>query len=133
VPAGLRRRVQRGAGHRCEYCLVHEEDAGLPHEPDHIIATMHGGDTSLDNLAWSCHGCNNLKSCNLSSIDLETGRVVRLFHPRKDRWSRHFRLEDGHIVPPTAVGRVTEYLLQFNHPENVQMRLALIAVGRYPG
>ena len=106
-------------------------NVGLPHEPDHIIADRHGGETTADNLAWSCHVCNNLKSCNLASIDIETGRIVRLFHPCRDRWSKHFRLDDGYIIPQTAVGRVTEYLLQFNLPENVVMRRALMAAGRY--
>ena len=132
VPAGLRAKVRRRAENCCEYCLIHEEDVGFPHEPDHIIASKHGGQTNEENLAWACHLCNNLKSCNLASLDLETGRIVRLFHPRRDRWARHFRLEHGRIVPLTAVGRVTEYLLQFKHPRTVVMRKALIKAGRYP-
>ena len=34
----LRAEVARGAGHRCEYCLIHEEDAGFPHQVDHIVS-----------------------------------------------------------------------------------------------
>ncbi len=48
---------------------------------------------------------------------METGQVVRLFNPRTDDWSTHFRLQDGRIIPLTPVVRVTEYLLQFNLPE----------------
>jgi hypothetical protein len=132
VPARLRTRVQERARRRCEYCLIHEEDVGFAHQPDHVIACKHGGRPVEDNLAWACHLCNNLKGSDIASVDLETGRIVRLFHPRKDRWSRHFRLEGARIVPLTAVGRVTEYLLQFNHPETLEMRRALIAGGRYP-
>src|SRR5215467_9409240 len=95
VPARLRARVRQRARQRCEYRLIHEEDVGFPHEPDHIIASRHWGETDEDNLAWACHLCNNLKGSDLASVDIETGRVVRLFHPRRDRWSRHFRLEEG--------------------------------------
>jgi hypothetical protein len=133
VPADLRARVRHRARQRCEYCLLHEDSGGLLHQPDHIIACKHGGETVEENLAWSCFLCNQLKGSDLASVDLETGRIVRLFHPRRDRWSRHFRLEGARIVPLTAVGRVTEYLLQFNHPETLEMRQILIAEGRYPG
>lgn len=132
VPAKLRAIVRQRARNRCESCLVHEGDVGFSHEPDHIIACKQGGATVEENLAWACHVCNNLKGSNLSSVDIETGRIVRLFHPRRDRWTRHFRLESGQIVPVTAVGRVTEYLLQFNHPHTVKTRRALIKAGRYP-
>ena len=47
--------------------------------------------------------------------------------------AEHFRLEDGQIVPLTPIGRVTEYLLQFNQPQSVQERRWLIEAGRYPG
>ena len=57
---------------------------------------------------------------------------MRLFNPRGDNRDDHFRLENGHIVPLTPIGRVTEYLLQFNQPTCVQERQLLIAAGRYP-
>jgi hypothetical protein len=33
------------AGHRCEYCLIREQDTGFPLEVDHIISRKHGGDS----------------------------------------------------------------------------------------
>ena len=51
VTAELRRLVREGAIQRCEYCLLHEDDAFLPHEPDHIIAVKHRGGTTERNLA----------------------------------------------------------------------------------
>lgn len=45
----------------------------VTHEPDHIIAVQHGGDTSLSNLAYTCHQCNRYKGPNLASIDPDTG------------------------------------------------------------
>jgi HNH endonuclease len=118
----MRRQVQQRAKHRCEYCLVHERDVWCAHEPDHIISEKHGGQMTLENLAWSCWDCNRRKSSDLASVDLETGRVIRLFHPRRDRWSVHFRLEDGWIIPLTAIGRVTEHFLQLNRDYAVASR-----------
>jgi hypothetical protein len=132
VPAALRRLVCQRAEGRCEYCLLHEDDALFPHQPDHIVATQHHGRTEENNLAWTCDTCNRYKGANLSSLDIETGRLVRLFHPRRDRWKRHFRLEGGVIVAYTAVGRVTEHLLRLNRSDRVRVRQQLLAEGRYP-
>ncbi len=122
---------QRAAG-RCEYCLVHEDDPLLPHEPDHIIAEQHGGATEADNLAYACFQCNRAKGPNIASLDSETGDIVPLFHPRRERWDRHFRLDGVRILPLTPTGRATVALLHFNSPERLQVRLTLQAVGRYP-
>src|SRR5205823_2768910 len=43
VPTSLRGTVQ--AHFRCEYCLIHEEDAHFSHQPDHVIARKHRGPT----------------------------------------------------------------------------------------
>jgi len=86
LPAALRTRVRERAEGRCEYCLLHEEDAWVAHEPDHIIATKHRGRTREANLAWTCFACNRHKGTDVASIDDSTGQVVRLFHPRRDQW-----------------------------------------------
>lgn len=117
---------------RCEYCLIHTEDVFLPHEVDHIIAKKHGGQTAEDNLALACFLCNRFKGADLASVDPATGNVIRLFHPRKDRWSDHFRVEGAVIIPLTPEGDVTTRLLQFNRSESVELRKFLISSGRYP-
>jgi hypothetical protein len=132
VPAALRRLVQARARRRCEYCLIHEEDCHFPHEPDHVVAQKHRGPTHEGNLAWACYLCNLLKGSDIASVDIESGQIVRLFNPRADRWTDHFRLEDGKIVALTPVGRVTEFLLQFNQLQNLQQRRWLIEARRYP-
>jgi len=54
IPAELRRLVINRANGRCEYCLVPQDAIFAPHQPDHIIAEQHGGETEADNLALSC-------------------------------------------------------------------------------
>ena len=107
IPANLRRLVQERAEQRCEYCLLHSDNAFLSHEPDHVIARKHDGRTIEENLAWSCFICNRFKGTDISSIDPESGEITSLFHPRKDEWNEHFRWNNcwvdgqrqGHLVP----------------------------------
>ena len=132
VSAALRREVRERAGERCEYCLLVESQAFFPHEPDHLIARKHGGQTVLANLTLACFDCNRFKGSDIASIDDVTGQIVPLFNPRTQRWSEHFSLEeDGRIVPLTAVGRVTETLLRFNLPERREVRAYLMTLGEY--
>jgi hypothetical protein len=132
ILAALRREVRERAGERCEYCLLAESKAVVPHEPDHLIALKHGGQTTSENLALACFDCNRFKGSDIASIDAVTGELVRLFNPRTQRWFQHFRLKGAHIVPLTPVGRVTEKLLGLNLPSRVKVRARLIAQAQYP-
>lgn len=133
IPAPLRQRVRRRAQHRCEYCLLSEEDAFLPHEPDHIVAEKHGGETTPQNLALACFDCNRFKGSDIASLDPMSGKLMPLFNPRSDAWETHFQVEGGRIFATTAVGRATERLLRLNLPARVEVRATLARVGRYPG
>jgi hypothetical protein len=133
VSSVLRAAVAQRAAGCCEYCRMPEGGVLFRHEPDHIIAEQHGGETTLENLALACAHCNRCKGANLSSVDPDTRLVVLLFNPRTDRWSDHFRLEGACIVPLTAVGRATARLLKFANPIREQTRRDLWQVGRYPG
>lgn len=129
IPAGLRRTVRRRAAKRCEYCLLAESDAFFPHEPDHVIARKHRGETSLDNLALACVDCNRFKGSDIASIDPLTGEIVPLFNPRTQSWTEHFKTEAGRIRALTPARR---QLLRLNLTERVEAREALAASGRYP-
>ena len=128
----LRVLVRKRARGRCEYCLLHEDDSWEPHQPDHVIAIKHRGETVVKNLAWTCAVCNRHKGSDIASIDELTDRVERLFHPRRDHWARHFRLSRGTIRARTSVGRVTVFLLQLNRPDRVRVRQILADKGLYP-
>jgi 5-methylcytosine-specific restriction endonuclease McrA len=129
IPAELRRVVRQRARDTCEYCLIPESMTLATHEIDHVIAEKHGGPTEAGNLALACALCNGFKGSDLASIDAESGAIVPLFNPRRDRWTEHFRLEAGRIEPLTASGRATVRLLQLNHPHRVEERLLLVAAG----
>ena len=132
IPAELRRLVTERAGGCCEYCHISRDDHTLPSEIDHIISEKHRGATVADNLCLSCWDCNNAKGSDIASADPQTGQPTFLFHPRRQRWEDHFRLEGGVIVPLTPEGRVTAFLLRLNDPERVAERDILVTLGRYP-
>jgi HNH endonuclease len=130
----LRDQVRRRARGRCEYCLIHEDDGYARHQLDHITAIRHGGETSSDNLALACFLCNRHKGSDVAALDPDTGEVVRLFDPRRQRWGDHFELHGAMILPLTPTGRVTVSLLRLNAPERVIERNELLKAGRYgPG
>jgi len=131
--AAIRRFVRQRAGFRCEYCRMHEDDEPFfAFHLEHIIAKQHGGSDTLDNLAWSCHGCNASKGPNLASVDEISGKVVLLFHQRTQRWSRHFIWSGATIIGKTQIGRATVRALDINSPQRLALRELLILLGTYP-
>jgi hypothetical protein len=117
--------VRTRADHRCEYCQIPQGGHELRFSVDHIIARKHGGSDDLGNLALSCLRCNLHKGTDLTAIDPETGSVVPLFNPRKERWQEHFSTDGLNISGLTPSGRATVGLLQMNAPERVQLRRVL--------
>jgi hypothetical protein len=126
----MRERVRIRAENRCEYCrLGQEHEAETPFHTEHIIARQHGGGDEFENLALSCCWCNAIKGPNLASLDPDTGKLTRLFHPRRDTWQEHFLREGAYIRGATDVGRTTAWLLQFNAQINLDQRAMLIELG----
>jgi hypothetical protein len=132
ISARLRRNVRERASERCEYCLLADADGYFSHEPDHVIAEKHGGETVFDNLAWACFDCNRFKGSDIASLDPISGKLVSLFNPRSQRWSDHFQLAGVVIVALTGTGRATERLLKLNLPARIEVRETLTRAGRYP-
>ena len=128
----LRAEISRRAGERCEYCLIHQDDAGFPHQVDHIVSRKHGGSSTLANLAYACIICNRYKGSDVASLEPRSGKVVRLFDPRRDRWADHFRIDGAQIDPVTDIGSTTVRLLRLNAPERILERRLLQSLGRYP-
>jgi hypothetical protein len=81
----------------------------------------------MENLAYSCPGCNGHKHIATTARDPSTGVVVRLFHPRFDDWDEHFDFQlNGTIsIGTSAVGRATVERLAFNREELINHRKLL--------
>jgi len=132
ISAELRRLVVERANNCCEYCRIAQEDRLLPFQVDHIVAIKHGGVDAANNLCLACYKCNGFKGANIASMDPKTGDPVFLFHPRKQRWNDHFRLDGAVIEPLTPEGRVTVLLLRLNSSDRIKQRLVLLELGRFP-
>jgi hypothetical protein len=128
----FRQHVEARASGRCEYCLIHQSDAGLPHEVDHIISRKHGGPTQGENLAFACYLCNRYKGSDIATLDPATQELVRLFHPRQDCWEEHFRIAGPTLEPLTPIGAATARLLRLNTAARVVERQLLQSLARYP-
>lgn len=124
--------VRTRAGNRCEYCLLRQEQSGLSHHIEHIIAKQHGGSDDPSNLALACNRCNACKGPNLSGVDSETSATVLLFHPREDVWAEHFEFRGARIVGRTPRGRATVAVLQMNDERRLERRAELLALGELP-
>ncbi len=104
----------------------------LPFEIDHIIALKHHGKTIASNLALTCAYDNDFKGPNIAGLDPLTGRLVRLFHPRRHKWEHHFRWDGPVLIGRTAIGRTTIDVLNINLPPRVAQRQALIDAELFP-
>lgn len=121
--------VRKRAQERCEYCQFPSALSAIPFEIDHVIAQKHGGLTTAENLALSCFYCNSYKGPNIAGIDPDSRRIVRLFHPRKDIWHRHFTWNGPVLHGKSAIGRATIAVLVINDPDAIAVRESLIAEG----
>jgi hypothetical protein len=132
ITEALRNEVARRAHHRCEYCLIREDDIAFRLQVDHVVSRKHGGVSVIENLAYACVLCNRRKSSDVAAIDGHSGEIVRLFHPRQDLWADHFQL-DGHVIRTLSdAGAATAGLLRFNAPERIAERSLLQSLGSYP-
>lgn len=124
VPRALRDRVAQTAGHRCGYCRTPESITGVRLSIEHIIPETRGGLTVEENLWLACRECNEFKGNRTHGRDPATGRTVRLWNPRRRRWSDDFAWSEKGTVNRgmTPSGRATVIALRLNRPHLVAAR-----------
>lgn len=134
IPEKKRLRVEDRANECCEYCYSQMRYSPDRFNIEHIIPVVLGGLDDLDNLALACFGCNRAKHRVIEVRDGLTGRMVMLYHPRRDRWLDHFRWSENllEIVGITAIGRVTVERLKLNRERVVNLREVLLMVDKHP-
>jgi hypothetical protein len=126
--------VAARAGHRCEYCRAPEAIFNLPFEVEHIVPIARDGPDDESNLALACRACNLFKADQEAGREEQTGEVIRLFHPRRDRWEEHFHLDldEAAIRGLTPVGRVTVTCLRMNRDVQREARRSWIRLIHKP-
>jgi hypothetical protein len=134
IPVSLQRNVlERSKGH-CEYCQLPATFSPNPFNFEHIIPLSRNGATDIDNLAYSCGGCNAFKNDKIEAIDSLTMQFFPLFNPITQHWNEHFDWseDDLQIIGITPIGRATVLLLKMNREGNVNLRKLLKMAGLHP-
>ena len=126
--------VTERAGERCEYCRAPQVITATTYHVEHIVPSSRGGADSRENYALSCITCNGHKSAHTTGIDPDTRIEHPLFHPRRDKWDRHFRFEPAslEIRGTTPKGRATIARLQMNEAKQTEARELWVEIGIYP-
>lgn len=125
--------VAKRAQERCEYCLTPAEYSSDPFVVEHIYPRAKAGQTVLENLALSCHGCNGHKHAKVTVIDPISEEVHPLYNPRTQSWSEHFKWNEDQtqIIGQTPVGRATIAALHLNRPGVINLRRILTLMGNH--
>lgn len=130
IPANVRNLVAQRANQRCEYCLLHEKHSFLAFHVEHIISLKHGGETVIENLAFSCPIFNAIKGTDIGTILHGVEGLIRFYNPRTDKWHEHFKIDPaGEILSLTSIGAATVKILDMNHPDTIIERRAMIQRG----
>lgn len=132
VPERIARLVAERAGHRCEYCRMHQSLQGATFHIEHILPRSLGGTDSADNLALACPSCNLHKSNRIAVSDNVAQTTIPLFYPRADVWNEHFEWEGCEVVGKTETDRATIALLLLNAPRRLQIREMEKSFGLFP-
>ncbi|MCC5654699.1 HNH endonuclease [Nostoc sp. XA013] len=134
VPESIRRIVAARARGYCEYCYCWEQFATQSFTIEHIKPRIAGGETILENLAWSCFGCNSYKHTKTQAIDSETGEKIALYNPRLQVWKEHFNWSDDftEVIGKTPCGRATVKALRLNRSGVVNLRRLLRSANLHP-
>jgi 5-methylcytosine-specific restriction endonuclease McrA len=119
ISESLKKSVIQRANYCCEYCLMENDVSFIPHQIDHVISLKHEGDTSLENLAYSCFSCNNNKGSDIGTMLLPNKIFIRLFNPRIDIWNEHFEIENGVIYAKTIIAQATVKVLKMNEIDRI--------------
>jgi hypothetical protein len=124
IPVLLRRKVVERAKGFCEYCGSDSDFSDSPFDVEHIVPISKNGKTEIENLAFSCHGCNLYKSNKTEGFDVISEEKQRVFNPRKDDWNEHFTWAQNYtiIVGLTPIGRAAVETLRLNRKGLVNQR-----------
>lgn len=134
IPAKLRDRIRQQSNDRCGYCLSLQQYVWGALEIEHIVPKAAGGSSDEENLWMACRPCNSYKGDRTAGVDPMTSEMVALYHPRQQKWTKHFVWSDDgtHIIGLTPCGRTTVEALKLNNSFAVAVRRSWISVGWHP-
>ena len=130
----LDEKIRRKAKNRCGYCLNPQGLLPFKLEIEHIHPQALGGKSVEDNLWLACRECNAHKATKIKALDRLTGKVVKLFNPRKQNWHEHFEFSKDftEIIGKTVCERATVDALQMNNIYQTTARSAWCETSKFP-
>jgi HNH endonuclease len=116
IKKDLDAKIRVQARNRCGYCLVPQKLVSYKLEIEHLFPKFLGGDDEEDNLWLACRQCNLSKGIKIKGSDTITFKREKIFNPRKQIWSKHFKFSEDktEIIGRTNCGRATVSALQLN-------------------
>jgi HNH endonuclease len=122
------------AGRRCEYCQCTIDHTPQSFVCEHIVPIAAGGETTLNNLALACGGCNGHKHTKIQALDPISQIPAPLYHPRQQIWSEHFTwsIDSLKVIGITSTGRATVSALKLNRNGVINLRKLLIMAKLHP-
>lgn len=131
IPIFLDELVRKRAAYFCEYCQLPQSSQEATFHLDHIQPRFARGATRAENLALACVTCSLKKAARTHARDPISNKLVRLFNPRQDCWSAHFRWSGAcRLIGRTGTGRATIIALGMNRPNIIAIRQTLLMLGR---
>jgi hypothetical protein len=119
ISADLREQARQRALCACEFCGVHEDNAGATLTIDHFQPRSKGGSDDLDNLVYACPSCNQYKQDYWPT----NAQSLPLWNPRNDDFAEHFtEAENGQLIALTPIGTFTLQHLRLNRSQLVAYR-----------
>ena len=134
ISANAKQLIFSRANGCCEYCKCPADFSTELFSVEHILPLSKLGTNDIENLAFSCIGCNIFKSNKTEFLDTVSQQSFPLFNPRTMTWHDHFIWDETFsiVIGKTAIGRVTIEALQLNRRQVRNLRRALIAINEHP-
>ena len=106
----------------CEFC--HIPEGILPLHVLNLPRQKKDTPNALQNYCVICEHCYKAKGNRVEGVDPRSGKIIPLFHPRKDIWKQHFSWEIDHITIKglTIVGRATVAITRMNSESMLERR-----------
>lgn len=130
----LQTKIRLQAKDRCGYCLLPQNLNPTLLEIERIRPVADGETDAEENLWLACRECNSHKAVKTSGFDSKSGRLIKLFNPRKQNWNRHFKFnkDNTEIIGKTVCGRATVEALKMNNEILVSVRRLWVEFDLFP-
>jgi hypothetical protein len=134
ISAKAWQKIKKEFNWRCAYCQMPAIYLPQGLQKEQIVPLSVEGLDVPKNICPACPNCNSHKAKKVFAIDPRSGKKVKLFNPRKQKWLEHFGWDKfgTKVMGRTPIGRATVAGLKINLPDLVAWRSIIVRIGGYP-